>query len=62
MHEYLRHALTALGIQYTEAEIEELAVASENVRNWIGHREDTLPRTSEPAFIGGFTQDGHGRR
>jgi hypothetical protein len=62
MHEYLRHVLTVLGIQYTEAEIEELAVASENVRNWIGDREDTLPRSCEPTFIRGFTQDGHGRR
>lgn len=62
MHEYLRHALTALGIRYTEAEIEELAVASEHVSSWIGHREDELPRTCEPAFITGFTQDGHARR
>jgi hypothetical protein len=62
MHEYLRHALTALEIRYTEAEIEELAVASENVRNWIGHREDMFPRTCEPTFIRGFTRDGHGRR
>jgi hypothetical protein len=62
MHEYLRDALNALGIRYTEAEIEEIAVASENVRNWTGRPEETLPRTCEPAFISGFTQDGHGRR
>jgi|HubBroStandDraft_5_1064220.scaffolds.fasta_scaffold749551_1 hypothetical protein len=62
MHEYLRYVLTASGIRFTEAEIEELAIASENVRYWIGQQEDTFPRTCEPMFINGFTQDGHGRR
>lgn len=57
MHEYLRQALIAWGIWYTDKEIDELAVASENVRNWIGDREDTFPRTCEPAFIRGLAED-----
>lgn len=62
MYEYLRHALTVSGIRFTEAEIEELALASENVRNWIGQGEDTIPRTWEPTFIKAAPQDGHDGR
>jgi hypothetical protein len=62
MHEHIRDALTAAGVRFTEAEIAELAVASENVRQWIGHREDSIPPTCEPSFIAGLTEDGHGGR
>ena len=61
MHEQLRHALTTLGIRFTDSEIAELAVASENVLDWIGHSEDTFPRTCEPSFIQAFSRDGDDR-
>jgi hypothetical protein len=62
MDEQLRRALMILEIRFSDSDIAELSVASENVLDWIGHSSNTFPRTCEPAFIQALIRDSHDRR